>query len=75
MEIFEKLFIFKSHSGFFFQLNAKCIFEPGMMVASTEVSAFFSRSDITIVCKGMQFSRFPLDEHKCLFKLSSCEYF
>ena len=32
------------------------------------------RSDITIVCKGMQFSRFPLDEHKCLFKLSSCEY-
>ena len=31
------------------------------------------RSDIIIVCKRMQFSRFPLDRHKCLFKLSSCE--
>ena len=60
----------------FYQLNAKCIFEEGTTVASTEVSPFFLyRSDITIVCKGMQFSRFPLDEHKCLFKLSSCEYF
>jgi len=32
------------------------------------------RSDITIVCKGMQFSRFPLDQHRCLFKLSSFGY-
>ena len=32
------------------------------------------RSDITIVCKGMQFSRYPLDTHSCMFKLSSCKF-
>ncbi len=27
-----------------------------------------------MVCKGMKFSRFPLDEHICYLKLTSCEY-
>ena len=26
-----------------------------------------------MVCKGMKFSRFPLDEHICYLKLTSCE--
>ncbi len=27
-----------------------------------------------MVCKGMKFSRFPLDEHVCYLKLTSCKY-
>ena len=33
-----------------------------------------SRSDLTTVCKGMKFHRFPLDEHICFLKLTSCKY-
>ena len=29
---------------------------------------------MTMVCKGMKFSRFPLDEHVCYLKLTSCEF-
>ena len=36
-------------------------------------SILFGRSDITIVCKGMQFPDYPMDHHVCLLKLSSCE--
>jgi len=32
------------------------------------------RSDITIVCKGMQFPDYPMDHHVCLLKLSSYGY-
>ncbi|XP_023326380.1 glycine receptor subunit alpha-3 [Eurytemora carolleeae] len=32
------------------------------------------RSDITIVCRAMQFGQFPLDSHKCYFLLSSFGY-
>ena len=32
-----------------------------------------ARSDITIVCKGMQFPDYPMDHHICALKLSSCE--
>ena len=28
-----------------------------------------------MVCKGMKFTRFPLDEHVCYLKLTSCKYF
>ena len=35
---------------------------------------FVCRSDMTMVCKGMKFHRFPLDEHICYLKLTSCEY-
>ena len=27
-----------------------------------------------MVCKGMKFHRFPLDEHICYLKLTSCKY-
>ena len=27
-----------------------------------------------MVCKGMKFTRFPLDEHVCYLKLTSCKY-
>ncbi|XP_059087344.1 glycine receptor subunit alpha-4-like isoform X2 [Tigriopus californicus] len=32
------------------------------------------RSDLTTVCKGMKFHRFPLDEHVCYLKLTSFGY-
>lgn len=32
------------------------------------------RSDMTMVCKGMKFHRFPLDEHICYLKLTSFGY-
>jgi len=32
------------------------------------------RSDMTMVCKGMKFHRFPLDEHVCYLKLTSFGY-
>jgi hypothetical protein len=35
---------------------------------------FPSRSDITVVCKGMQFIQYPLDRHTCYLKFSSCKY-
>ena len=28
-----------------------------------------------MVCKGMKFSRFPLDEHVCYLILTSCKWF
>ena len=31
------------------------------------------RSDITIVCRAMEFGQFPLDSHKCYFLLTSCK--
>ena len=31
------------------------------------------RSDITVVCKAMEFGQFPLDKHKCYFILTSCK--
>ena len=33
----------------------------------------FFRSDITVVCKAMEFGQFPLDKHKCYFILTSCK--
>eukprot|EP00093_Oithona_nana_P005197 05197.XXX_161134_169596_1 [CDS] Oithona nana genome sequencing. len=35
---------------------------------------FKVRSDMTMVCKGMKFSRFPLDEHVCYLMLTSFGY-
>jgi len=32
------------------------------------------RSDITVVCKAMEFGQFPLDHHKCYFILTSFGY-
>ena len=32
----------------------------------------YYRSDITVVCKAMEFGQFPLDHHKCYFILTSC---
>jgi len=32
------------------------------------------RSEVTVVCRDMQFSRYPLDSHVCQFKLSSYGY-
>ena len=32
------------------------------------------RSDITVVCKAMEFGLYPLDNHKCYLILTSCEY-
>ena len=29
---------------------------------------------MTIVCRGMIFSRYPVDSHTCALRLSSCEY-
>ena len=31
------------------------------------------RSDITVVCRAMEFGQFPLDSHDCYFMLTSCE--
>ena len=31
------------------------------------------RSDITIVCKAMEFALYPLDNHKCYLILTSCK--
>ena len=31
------------------------------------------RSDITIVCKAMEFALYPLDNHKCYLMLTSCK--
>ena len=36
---------------------------------------FIIRSDITVVCKAMEFGQFPLDKHKCYFILTSCKLF
>ena len=33
------------------------------------------RSSVTIVCRGMVFSRYPIDSHTCALRLSSCEFF
>ena len=32
------------------------------------------RSDITVVCKAMEFGLYPLDNHKCYLILTSCKY-
>ena len=32
------------------------------------------RSDVRVACREMVFSRYPLDKHICLLRLSSCEY-
>ena len=32
------------------------------------------RSEVVVTCRGMVFSRYPLDRHTCLLRLSSCEY-
>ena len=34
----------------------------------------YLRSDITVVCKAMEFGQFPLDSHDCYFLLTSCTY-
>ena len=36
--------------------------------------AGYFRSDITVVCKAMEFGQFPLDSHDCYFLLTSCRY-
>ena len=38
------------------------------------VNEFSFRSDITVVCKAMEFGQFPLDKHKCYFMLTSCKF-
>ena len=48
-------------------------------VASLEIlgdhSLYYKiRSEVTIMCGGMEFSLYPLDHHVCSFMLSSCEY-
>lgn len=30
---------------------------------------------MTMVCKGMKFTRFPLDAHTCYLRLTSCKFF
>ena len=32
------------------------------------------RSDVTIVCRGMNFALYPFDRHVCYLKLTSCEF-
>lgn len=32
------------------------------------------RSDLTVVCKGMNFALYPFDSHTCYLKLTSCKY-
>ena len=48
-------------------------------VASLEIlrdhSLYYkTRSEVTLMCGGMEFSLYPLDHHVCNFMLSSCEY-
>ena len=31
------------------------------------------RSDVTIVCRGMNFALYPFDRHVCYLKLTSCK--
>ena len=32
------------------------------------------RSDVTIVCRGMNFALYPFDRHVCYLKLTSCKF-
>ena len=43
------------------------------LLAIEAVAGYF-RSDITVVCKAMEFGQFPLDSHDCYFLLTSCRY-
>lgn len=51
---------------------------PGKLIKLSRSEPFYSkllpRSDITVVCKGMQFVQYPLDRHTCYLKFSSCKY-
>jgi len=49
------------------QVGALEIFENGLVYYKV-------RSDITVVCKAMEFGQFPLDKHKCYFILTSFGY-
>ena len=33
------------------------------------------RSEVTIMCRGMVFWHYPLDQHLCTFRLSSCKWY
>ncbi|XP_040564391.1 gamma-aminobutyric acid receptor subunit pi [Lepeophtheirus salmonis] len=52
-------------------LNQVAAFE---VIKSPKSLYYKVRSDLTTVCKGMKFSRFPLDEHICYLKLTSFGY-
>ena len=57
-----------SHKNIFvFQCDCRVTNEA----ANTALQCF--RSDITVVCKAMEFGQFPLDKHKCYFILTSCK--
>ena len=45
----------------------------GSFISLTSLVCPLSRSDVTVVCRDMEFSRYPLDTHVCQFKLSSCK--
>jgi len=49
------------------QVGALEIFKSGQVYYKV-------RSDITVVCKAMEFGQFPLDKHKCYFMLTSFGY-
>jgi len=49
--------------------------DVGALEIRNDKSVYFKvRSTVTIVCKGMEFSKFPMDQHVCLFKLTSYGY-
>lgn len=49
--------------------------DVGAMEILRDQSVYYKvRSTVTTVCKGMEFSRFPMDTHTCLFKLTSYGY-
>ncbi len=49
---------------------SRILYQKGILIGLD----FIPRSDLTTVCKGMKFHRFPLDEHICYLKLTSCKW-
>ena len=51
------------------------LIEVGALEIFSDKRVYYKvRSDITIVCKAMEFALYPLDNHKCYLILTSCKY-
>ena len=51
------------------------LFQVGALEIFRDKRVYYKvRSDITIVCKAMEFALYPLDNHKCYLILTSCKY-
>ena len=51
------------------------LFKVGALEIFRDKRVYYKvRSDITIVCKAMEFALYPLDNHKCYLILTSCKW-